>query len=187
MEISNKTFGIFCVVVVGVTVYVRAQSIRPEVHPTAIASDTQTVASAPKPKRRRPIPDSALPPDVYASSNLDQSGLDAAPVTLDAVPLPTPTATTPPATPPVAPSTTPAADPNAGSEEDLTYQDDLGPMADAAPTNNTIQLTDRDMLRIMLTAMPEQQRDSFRLMWFTMSPDDRQGFLDQLRGDQQGG
>jgi hypothetical protein len=184
MEISNKAFGIICVTVVVVAAYVRAQTL----HSTATTTTT-AVVEAPKvvaraPKKRHGIPDSALPPSPVDASSDDQSIAGDTPITVDSVV---------PDQPPAAPvAKQPAAQPaetdnsNTG-DEDLTNTDDLGSMAQNAPADNSLELSDRDMLRIMLSAMPNEQRESFRMMWFTMSPDDRQEFLNQLRASQQGG
>jgi len=180
MEISNKSFVVFCVAVAAVAVYVRAQSVHSTAAPAPAVEAPRTVVKAPV--RHHGIPDSPMPPDPYANSGEDQAGVDNAPVTLEA----TPDTPPPVATAPKAPEAAETTDGN--GQEDLTYVDDLGDMADPAPaTTNEWQLSDRDMVRVLLGSMPEEQRDSFRIMWFNMSPDDRQTFLDQMRGSQQGG
>jgi hypothetical protein len=182
MEISNKAFGIICLGVVAVTVYVRAQSLHSPAQTVVVAEAPKTVEPTVK-QRHHGIPDSPLPPDPYASATTDQTPSDDAPITVEAVP-------TAPSQPPAPAATTQPADAagsDSAAEDDLTYQDDIGPMADDVPTNNSVQLSDRDMLRIMMNSMPDQQQNSFRMMWFTMTPDDRQDFLDQLRDIQQTG
>ena len=183
MEISNKTFGIFCVAVVCVTVYVRAQSI--DSKQKSVASPpvvTQTVAE--KPKRRRGIPNSTLPPDPNAQIDT-QPAADDSPVTVEAVP-DNPQVSTLPITPQT--SDTPIT-PNS-EQDDLTYQDDLGDLTDpiaadeTPPANNGWPLSDRDTLRLMMRTMPEEQRDEFRVMWFSLTPDERSDVLDQIRGSQ---
>jgi len=183
MEISNKAFGIICVGVIVVTVYVRAQSVHSDAAPVTVVQAPKVVAQTPQ--RRHGIPDSAMPPDQSATTADDQPIADDAPITLSTAPVDQSQNAAPAAKTP-APNTAPT-DGNDGQEDDLTYTDDIGPMAEAAPTNNAIQLSDRDMLRIMLGSMPVDQQESFRLMWFNMTPDDRQGFLDQLRDTQNGG
>ena len=186
MEISNKTFGVFCVAIVGITVYVRAQSVQSEVKPVAVAAKTEAVEPARKIKR--PIPNSTLPPDPFASTPVDQPVVDETPVIVGDVPGAAPQ-TVAPGTPNSVAETTPSpsADETAAAEEDLSYLDDIGDMASAVPTDNSVEIADRNMFRVIMNTMTNTQRDAFRMMWFTMSPDERLDFLAQLRGEQQGG
>lgn len=183
MEISNKAFGVFCVAVVVVTVYVRAQSLQQKpAQPEVAVESTKVERVAQSTKKHHGIPDSPMPPDPFADSNVQATVADSS-ATVDEAPA---DETAPPAVAQPAPDAAAATD-STLADDDLTYTDDLGPMDDAVAPNNPPQLSDRDMLRIMLGSMPEEQRESFRLMWFTMSPDDRQDFLDQLRESAQSG
>jgi hypothetical protein len=178
MEISNKVFGVICVAIVVVTVVVRAQSMSHPAPVAAVVEEPKVVTQAPK--KHHGIPNSALPPDPFAASTDDQSAVADAPVTVDNLPPETPPATEAPAAPPKVDEA--PADAANGGNEDMTYTDDLGPETDGPPpAPNGIQFSDRDVLRIMLASMPPEQRESFRLMWFTMGPDDRQEVIDQLR------
>jgi len=188
MEISNKTFGIFCLVVVGVTVYVRAQSIHSEPAAPQPPTITQSVASTAAPKQHRSIPNSTLPPDMTATTDTQVVSDDQAPPG-DAQPTETAPGTVQPTTPKVDSSTVAVN----GQQDDLTEQDDVGDFvgnetdAETPPVNNGWQLSDRDTLRLALQSMPPEQREVFRVMWFSMTPDDRADLLDQIRGTQQGG
>jgi len=50
-----------------------------------------------------------------------------------------------------------------------------------------LEPTDRDLLRMMMGTISPRQREEFRALWFTMSPDDRQNIIDEVRGNLQGG
>ena len=182
MEISNKTFGVICVAVCVVVVYVRAQSIHPA--PTAPPPAPEVVAVTEKaPKVRHRIPDSPLPPGMTNDATSDDE-----PIVLagDITPVADPVkASVPPSAPPVA-SAPPSAAPNS-VDESLTYQDDLEDLVPEPQANNTMQLSDRDVLRIMLGTLNQQQRAEFQTLWYTMSPDERQNLIDEVRGSQQGG
>lgn len=175
MKVDNRAFWIVCIGVIAITAYLRAQSLQTKA--AAAVPVTAAPAQSPAPRRPHPIPDSPMPPDNFAANSDAQAG-DDSPVTVDSSELPQQQAQT------SAPTGDNAAE--NGNEDDLTNTDDIGDLADPSPTNNSLQFSDRDMLRVMMTQMTDSEQQSFRMMWFTMTPDDRQDFLDQLRG-QQGG
>jgi len=179
MEINNKAFWVICVAVVGVTFYVRAQSTQTPAA-TEAPKITQTVVQKPKP--RRPIPNSAMPPEPPGQTD-DQTAQDDTPVTIEAIPDPAPVA----AAPATAPAATQPNDNSANADpsiDDLASIDDIGSLMDPTPADITAQQnSDRELLRVMIGGLPREQRDAFRLMWYTMSTGDRQDFIDQLRGN----
>ena len=183
MEVNNKTFAIFCVAVVAVTFYVRAQSVH-----TPVSTATEPVvtkAVAEKPTKRRGIPNSVMPPDLTASTDTQVTADDGT-VATDGLPDGQPVAKTQSAVPQI-------NEPINDDQDDVTYQDDVGNLYDAnadteqPQANDGWPISDRDTLRLMMRTMPPDQRDDFRVMWFTMTPDERGDFLDQVRGSLQGG
>jgi len=185
MEVSNRAFGIFCVAVFGVVLYVRAQSVH---SPATVAAAppvvTETVVRAPR--VHRGIPDSTLPPDPNAinTTSDDQPIIVGGDLPADQAPTSAPATTDKPATPP-ATVTSPTV-----VQENLVDQDDLGDLddvPDTATTNSQLEPTDRDLLRMMMGTISPRQREEFRALWFTMSPDDRQNIIDEVRGNLQGG
>jgi len=183
MEISNKAFGIFCVAVVAATIYVRAQSKPAQ---PAVTSEVATTKpeEAPRPKARRAIPDSPLPVDTVPGIDTNTPVAIEPEVQADDQnsnePLQPPA---PPATDPQQPAEDSAVASN-DAQQDLTYQDDVGQVVDNSAPVPQWQISDRDMLQVMMDAMNREQRDAFRLMWFGMGPDERQDFLDRMRGNQ---
>lgn len=177
MNVSNRTFIVFCILVVAGAAFVRAQILQKGNKPALVeAPATQVVAKTEV--QHRSIPDSAMPALPPLDATSDPQAGDDGPVTVDAQ------------APAKQPDKQPAVnDPNANNDDDLIYQDDIGDDTQTPPANNNngMQIPDRVMLQMMLNEMTPQQEQSFRMMWFTMTPDDRQDFLDQLRGQDQGG
>ena len=187
MEISNRTFGLFCVAMVGVVIYVRAESVRPTVvvaaPPVAVAENETK-----RPTKKHGIPDSSVPPEMNPVG-----GMDDQPILVNGgvdpdqpVPLPMSAPTDAPAAPAATPPPTDAAP----QDESLANQDDISDvvanLADQQQQANQMQITDRDVLRLMLSSLNGRQRQELEALWYTMSPDDRQDLIDQVRGTQQG-
>ncbi len=190
MEISNRTFGLFCVAMVGVVVFVRAQSSKAPVVVVAAPTEVARVESK-QPARKHGIPDSTVPPEMNMSIGTDdQPILVGSDANIDRpVPLPMDPS---PSAPPAAPASTPQPDPNADASN-LASQDDIsGDVASLMDqqqqeqVSNDMQISDREVLRLMMSSMNRRQREELAALWYTMSPDDRQNLLDQVRGSQQG-
>ena len=177
MEISNKTFGVICVAVCVVVVYVRAQSVRPPVQATPPTSEV-TVAVAKTPTKHRRIPDSPLPPGMATEATSDDE-----PIIVASDIAPAPDLAKPVASAPAVASAPPSAPPPA-ADDSLTYDDDLSDLSPQNSYNSGMQLSDRDVLRIMLGTLNQQQREEFQTLWYTMTPDERQNLIDEVRGSQ---
>ena len=184
MQISNRAFIAYCLVIFGAFVYIRAQSVKTEPTVAAVAQADEVQDKLPKtPIVRHGIPNSTLPPDV---NNGFVPGDP--PIVLpedSAAPLAKaeqkPVVSTGLSTP-----VTPPAKMTEATQDSIVNQNDLGDLtAEQAPTVSP-ELSDRDVLRIMWGTLSDQQRDNFRAVWSTMNPDERQTLIDEVRGSRQG-
>lgn len=67
----------------------------------------------------------------------------------------------------------------ANNDDPSTYDE----VPDVQARRDPGDITDQEMLSRLMATMSADQRQDFRAMWVTMSPPERQDFLDEMRGN----
>ena len=187
MEISNRSVVMICVTAVVVAVVLRRGPAATVPVQDADNPGTLAASAAPAPQSREPLDSD------FRMVDTNMPKTDEQPMEARISPTTTPLAATADPT-----DTAEEDDPLAGAYEEeqpvgqgLTApraaRENSAAWAYDAPNDRNGDFTDREMFDRMMGFMDEDQRADFRVVWTAMSPEERDQFLNQMRGNQNGG